>query len=215
MKRYILDANLFFNMESGLGFGMKTEEVVVGITNIGKTLKQIQKAEFLMPPRVIDEFLSFFEEKSQNFIKNFLSIILVKSPEVGGIQLPAQIIYSIIDEVRSRSQKGQKIAEEEIEEAGKRFMGQKKLETKDFQINIGVSIKKFRDRYRQATRFGFLDSVADLDLFMLARETDGFLVTSDEGVLRWGRMFGVREIRVGVWKKQLEDLLADGVHHPE
>ena len=69
MKRYILDANLFFNMESGLGFGRKTEEVVVGITNIGKSLKQIQKAEFLMPPRVIDEFLSFFEEKSQNFIK--------------------------------------------------------------------------------------------------------------------------------------------------
>ncbi len=207
MDKYILDANLFFNMEAGLNLGDKTEEVVKKLTRIGRKLKSEKKAEFLMPPRIVDEFLSFFEDKEQQFIKDFLSVVTVQSPEVGNLSFPAQVFYELVNDIRQRSYRGLNIGEEEIDKAGRLMMGKEKLGTKDFQIQIGAVVKKFRERYRQATRFGFLDSLADLDLIVLTKELDGFLISSDEGVIRWGRVFGVKEILVGVWKKQLEDLL--------
>ena len=207
MEKYILDANLFFNMEAGLGLGEKTEEVVRNLTEKAKKLKSLKKAEFFLPPRVVDEFLSFFEDKNQKFLKDFLSAITVKSPDAGKLVFPAQVFYELVSDIRQRSYRGLNIGEEEIEKAGKSMLDKKNLSTKDFQIQIGSVIKKFRERYRQATRFGFLDSVADLDLVVLTKELDGILISSDEGVIRWGRLFGVRESPVGVWKKKLDDLL--------
>ena len=46
MERYVLDANLFFNMEAGLGLGEKTESVVKNLTSIAKKLKTNKKSEF-------------------------------------------------------------------------------------------------------------------------------------------------------------------------
>ena len=61
-------------------------------------------------------------------------------------------------------------------------------------MTVGPSIKNFRERYRNATRFGFIDSLADLDIIMLAMELDGTIVSSDEGLILWARSFGVKEI---------------------
>lgn len=206
MEKYILDANLFFNMEAGLDLGEKTEQVIKALTEMAKKLKEQKKAEFFMPPRVVDEFLSFFENKEQPFLKDFLSAVTVKSPDAGKMTFPAQVFYELVADIRQRSYRGLNIGEEEIEKAGKTMLNKNNLSTKDFQIQIGSVIKKFRERYRQATRFGFLDSLADLDLIVLTKELDGSLVSSDEGVIHWGRVFGVKEIPVGVWKKKLEDL---------
>lgn len=207
MEKYILDANLFFNMEAGLGLGDKTEEVVKKLTEITKKLKSQKKAEFFMPPKVVDEFLSFFENKEQSFLKDFLAVITVKSPDLGRLDFPAQVFYELVQDIRQRSYRGLNIGEEEIEKAGRTMMDKKNLSTKDFQIKIGSVVKKFRERYRQATRFGFLDSVADLDIIVLTKELDGVLVSTDEGVIRWGRIFGVKESLVSSWKKELHDLL--------
>ncbi|OGK12607.1 RNA ligase partner protein [Candidatus Roizmanbacteria bacterium RIFCSPHIGHO2_02_FULL_37_15] len=208
MERYILDANLFFNMEAGLGLGEKTEVVVKKLTEMVNKLKAAKRAEFYMPPRVVDEFLSFFDNKEQQFLKNFLSGITVKSPDIAKATFPAQVFYELVADIRQRSYRGLNIGEEEIEKAGRVMLGKNNLSTKDFQIQIGSVVKKFRERYRQATRFGFLDSVADLDLVVLAKELDGFLISTDEGVIHWGRLFGVKETPVGVWKKKLDDLLS-------
>ncbi len=188
--------------------GKKTEEVVVNLTKMGKRLKTSQKAEFYMPPRVVDEFLSFFENKEQQFLKDFLSLIIVKSPDVGKLSLPAQIFYELVGDIRERSYRGLRIGEEEVEKAGRLLMNKSDLSTKDFQIQIGGVIKKFRERYRQATRFGFLDSLADLDLISLTKELEGALVSSDEGVIKWGRIFGVKEMPAEALKGRLDDLLA-------
>ncbi len=191
-------------MEAGVGLGKKTEEVVVKITNIGRKLKKEKKAEFFMPPSAVSEFLSFFEDKNQPFIEDFLAILTIKSPDYGRLSFPAQVFYQLIEEVRQRSYRGLNIAEEEIKEAGRLMMGREKMDKKNFEIKIGQVIKKFRQRYRQATRFGFLDSATDLDLIVLAKETDGFLISTDEGVLRWARIFGVKELPALVWRRRME-----------
>lgn len=203
MEKYVLDTNLFFNMEADLGLGKKTEAVVVKITKIGKKLKKEKKAEIFMPPSAVAEFLSFFKDKKQSFIEDFLSTVTIKSPDYGASAFPGQAFYQLIDETRQRSYRGLNIGEEEIEKAGRLMMGKKNLAPRQFQETIGGIIKKFRERYRNATRFGFLDSVADLDLIVLAKEVDGFLISTDEGVLRWGRIFGVKEMPAGVWRRRL------------
>ncbi len=207
MEKYILDANLFFNMEAGLNLGRKTEEVVVKLTQIGKKLKNSGKGELMMPPRIVEEFLSFFEDKNQPFIKDFLSVVTVKAPDISQINFPAQVFYQLVDEIRTRSYRGLNAGEEEIIKAARSMMGQPEMSKKDFEIRVGAEVRGFRERYRRATRFGFLDSVADLDLIALAKEQNGYLVSTDEGVIRWGRIFGVKEMPVVAWRKRLDEVV--------
>lgn len=207
MDKYILDTNIFFNMEEGTDLGKKTEEVVKNVSLLAKKLKAQEKGEIFMPPRAIDEFLSFFEDKNQSFIKGFLASITIKSPEVDTTSIPNQAFHLLVDDVRQRNLRGLNIAEEEINNAGKLFMGKDNLPQKDFQIQIGSVVKKFRERYRNATRTGFLDSLADLDCIILAKEQSGTLISSDEGVLKWARIFGVKEMPAAAWKKQMSEEL--------
>lgn len=192
-------------MEPGLGMGKKTEDVVVALTQSMKQMKLSQKAEFFAPPKIVDEFLSFFEDKNQPFIKEFLSVITVKSPDMHKVNFPAVITSQIVDDVRNRTRRGQIVAEEEIVQAARLMMGKAELGKKEFEIETGSAIKKFRNRYRQATRFGFLDSVADLELIVLAKELDGVLVSTDEGVIHWARIFGVKEMSAPVFGKKMSD----------
>ncbi len=208
MEKYILDTNIFFNMEAHIGLGLTTEEVVKNLTNLINKMKTKKLALFFMSPRNVEEFLSFFEDKKQTFIQDFLSLITVKSPDKGKMVLSSSLFYELVDDIRQRSYKGLSIGEEEIKKAAILMMGKGNLTKKDFEIQIGTVIKKFRERYRNATRAGFLDSVADLDCILLAKEQEACLVTTDEGLLSWGRLFGVKEILVEVWKKQMNDLLS-------
>lgn len=205
MDRYILDTNLFFNMEAGIGMGEKTEDVVVNLTKLIKKHKnnEPKTAEFYMPPRIVEEFLSFFENKEQVFIKDLLSQIIVRSPDLGKISVAANVFSLVIEDIRNRSYRGLRVGEEEIVNAGRLLSGRGELAKKDFEITVGQVVKKYRDRYRQATRYGFIDSLGDLDLIFLSKELDGFLVSTDDGVLKWGRVFGVKEMPVKVFGQKL------------
>ena len=188
MQPYILDTNLFFNMQAGLGFGDTTDTVIDSITILGK------KEKLFMPPRIVEEFLSFFENKEQENIKKLFTIITVKSPNIDSFQFPASVFYTLVDDIRNRSYRGLRTGEEEIEQAAEAFMSTSSLSKIEFQKKVGIQIKGFRDRYRQATRVGFLDSIADLDIIVLAKELDGVVVSTDEGLLKWSRLFGVKEM---------------------
>ena len=208
MERFILDTNLFFNMESGLQLGQKTEEVIVSLTHLMQSLKSQKKAEFLMPPRVVEEMLGFFEDREQPFLKTFLSQITIKSPAIDALQIPAAVFQTFVEENRTRSYRGLNIAEEEIIKAGQLLLGKSELGKKEFEMTVGPIIKNFRERYRAATRFGFIDSLADLDLLLLVKETNGYLVSTDEGVIRWGRIIGLKEMAAAVFAQKLANLQA-------
>ncbi len=207
MEIFILDTNVFFNMGAGFSLGEKTEEVVKNLTKKIKILKQEKKAEFYMPPLIVNEFLSFFEDKNQDFLKEFLSVINVVSPDKNKTSLSTEVFYKLIADIRERSYRGMNIAEEEMNNAVNGLINSQIKNKIDFQKQVGLYIKKLRDRYRKATREGFLDSVADLDLIVLAKEKNGFLVSSDEGVIKWARELGVKEMPCVAFAKRLEFLL--------
>ncbi len=193
MDHYILDANIFFNMQAGLDLGNRKEEVVHNMTAGISVLQEKKKAQFYMPPRIVDEFTSFFEEEQPDVVKRFLATITVKSPNTQPMNIHASVFYRLVEDIRARSYRGMNIAEEEIVKAGKEFSGKPTLPQVEFQKSVGNIITHFRQRYRQATRTGFIDSLGDLDIIMLAKELDGFVVTTDEGVKEWNRTFGGKE----------------------
>ncbi|MCX6732065.1 MAG: RNA ligase partner protein [Candidatus Roizmanbacteria bacterium] len=203
MQSYILDTNLFFNMQAGLRFGDTTEKVIENMILCGK------QAKLYMPPKIVEEFLSFFENKEQDSIKKLLAEITVKSPVIDSFQFPASVFYTLVDDIRNRSYRGLRTGEEEIEQAAQAFNGVQTLTKMEFQKKVGVQIKGFRDRYRQATRVGFLDSVADLDIIVLAKEVDGVVVSTDEGLLKWSRLFGVKEMSPSVFGEKMSALVPD------
>lgn len=203
MEKYVLDTNLLFNMEANLGFGKTTKAVMEGLTEAMRKAKTSKLAEFFMPPRIVDEVLSFFENKEEAFIKAFLEQVTVKSPDLGKNPVALHFLYELVDDTRKRSYRGLQIAEEEFEAIAQQMMGKEALAKKEFQMTIGKHIKGLRDRYRQATRAGFLDSLADLDLIVLAKEEAAYIVTTDEGVRRWGRLLGVKEMMSDIFARKI------------
>ena len=76
---------------------------------------------------------------------------------------------------------------------------------------MGIHIAKLRERYREAMRRGLIDSREDADLFLLAYELDGTLVTADEGLKKWADKAGVGLINARYLRRILEGLIED---HP-
>jgi RNA ligase partner protein len=206
MEKFVIDTNFFVNLEIKSGFGNNPKEVIGGFTNLANRLKKENKSEFFMPPRILDEFFGFFENYPA-IKKDFSNTITIKSPDVFNLQFPAGVFYQLVDEIRKRTYRGLRIAEEAVEDGARKTTG-KKLNKIEFEKTIGSTIKNLRERHRNATRVNFLDSVADLDLIVLTKQIDGFLISSDEGVLRWGRVFGVKEVPPRLFRERLLSLLA-------
>ncbi len=204
MDSYVIDTNVFFNLEVKTGLGNSAHDIIVQFTEIAKKLRDEKKAQFFMPPSIAEEIVEFTSSTATKAdIDALLSVITIKSPHISDVQFPAAVFYTLVDEIRTRSYRGLTIAQEQVEATAQLVSG-KTFENKiEYQKGIGEVVSKLRERYRQATRFNFLDSVADLDLIVLAKELDAHLVSADEGVVRWGRLFGVKEVSVTVLMSKL------------
>lgn len=201
---FVLDTNLFFNMETNSGLGATSKEVMQSIYEYGLKLSG-EYVQFYMPPTIVDEILTFLPQTDES-LKKLLSVVQVKSPEISNIKFSAKVFYTLVKDIRERSYRGLVIAEEELTNAVKDMKG-KDLGHIEHQKEVGKHITKLRERYRNATRTKFLDSVADVDLIVLAQELDASVVTSDEGIMAWSRIFGVKETKPQFLKDQLEVLL--------
>jgi RNA ligase partner protein len=191
-------------MEAESGLGKNSKEVMLSLYNYGLQLGS-SYVQFYMPPAILDEVLTFLPETDEN-LKKLLSVVQIKSPEISNIKFSAKVFYTIVKDIRERSYRGLTIAEEELANAVKDMSG-KTLDHIEHQKQIGKHVTKLRERYRNATRTKFLDSVADLDLIVLAQELDASVVSSDEGIMIWARLFGVKETKPQFLKDQLETLL--------
>ena len=201
---FVLDTNLLFNMEADSGLGKNSKEVMLSLYEYGLKLGG-NHIQFYMPPTIVDEVLTFLPETDEN-LKKLLSVVQVKSPEISDIKFSAKVFYTLVQDIRDRSYRGLNIAEEELNNAVKEMSG-KQLGHIEHQKEIGQHITKLRERYRNATRTKFLDSIADLDIIVLAQELDASVVSADEGIMVWARIFGVKETKPQFLKDQLETLL--------
>ncbi len=205
MQKFVIDTNFFFNLQIKTGFGESPKEVISGFTLLARELKTAKKAEFFMPPRVVDELYTFIPPDDK-IVTELLTVMTIKSPDINKVNFPSSIFYKLIEDIRERSYRGMKVAEEIIDQTASSMMGKETISKTDYQKAVGEHLTRLRDRYRQATRVKFIDSLADLDLIVLSQELDAVLVSADEGVLLWGREFGVREIDPKLVRQTLQQL---------
>ncbi len=206
MEHYIIDTNFIFNLEIQSGFGKNPKEIIENLTHYGDELLKTKKAQLYMPPRIVDELYTFID-KDTHYLQAFLAVVSIMSPDISTPSIPLHIFYKYVQEQRDRAYRGLQVGDETIEQVAKNASSFLDKSVIELQKEVGGHIKRFRERYRTATRVGFLDSLADLDLIILAKSLNGSIVTSDEGVKKWGREFGVLEIPPHLLKTRLDLLL--------
>jgi len=193
-------------MGASMGLGENTKDVV---SNLHTALKKAESDQIFasVPPSIVQEIASFFDNPQDPIILDFLDVVRVESPQTAKLTLPASVVGALIEDHRERSYRGMKVAEEELVNTATQCMGKETLPHKEFQIFSGKTISKMRERFRTATRTGTIDSVADFDLIMLAHSLDGYVVSTDEGVIKWARQMGTKELSSVSFGKKMQEYL--------
>lgn len=176
MEKFILDTSIFTNPDIYSQFGKDTEHAVQTFLDIA----QHSDGEFFMPRSVYNELDAM--KDLDRIAPDFESVVRIRSPRRFNIQIPANIVYEFIDEVRKRIDRGLRIAEEHTK------LGYAGTSEKD----VGQIISRLRERYRETLRQGIIDSGEDMDVLLLAYELDGILVAADEGLRTWADKIGVK-----------------------
>lgn len=188
--RVVLDTSLFVNPEVRNDFGKTPTEALSGFLELAE---QIPSLDFYMPSSIFSELLNFVDE--EKIPGRFLALINQKSPSVHELTCPAHLLYELIEDMRDRINKGLRIAEKAVRNAGKED---------DREL-----IKGMRKNYRDALREGILDSKEDVDLIFLAKELDALLVTVDHGAIKWAEKLGVRWLLPKKFKDYLLSFIGD------
>lgn len=176
MERFVLDTSLFTNPDIYVQFGADSPEAVLGFLELAHRTP----LEFFMPRSIYDELRLM--KSIGTLPPAFEASVRIRSPRKFNLQIPASIVYELIEEVRHRIDRGRQIAEEyakAVRESGE-------------DQEIGRVINRLRERYREALRQGIIDSREDMDVLLLAYELDGVLVSADEGLRKWADKVGVK-----------------------
>ena len=182
--KLVLDTSLFVNPDIRNGFGTTPTDAINGFVELAD---RIPSLEFYMPASIFDELMNFVDKKDLS--GRFVALINQKSPSKHELTCPAYLFYELVDDMRNRINKGLRIAEKTVREAG--------------EGNERELIQGMRKSYREALREGILDSKEDVDLIFLAKELDAMLVTVDYGAIAWADKLGVRWLMPEKFKEYL------------
>lgn len=167
-RRFVIDTSLFVNPHARWKFGKDPKAAVRGFIRLMKK----STAEFFMPPSIFRELRNFISEKEAHEIELYVK---KRAPNTYAVYLPAAVLNDFIEEVRSRLNKGLRLAEEFAQ---------------DNKPDNDEKLRRLRDKYRDAMRTGLVDSREDFELLLLAKELEATLVSSDEGVLKFADKLG-------------------------
>ena len=144
-----------------------------------------------MPPSIYRELMNFVD--ATKIPKDLQVKIFQKPPKKYEMNVPAFLLYELIEDVRHRIDKGLRVAEQAVREV----VTDTEPET----------IANLRKKYRSALREGIIDSKEDVDLILLAKELDGILVTADTGIITWADKLGIRFIESRNLRGIIESLI--------
>ena len=178
MECFILDTSIFTNTEVYSQFADDSLAAIETFLNLARQAD----ARFYMPGSAYAELCQLRDLGA--IAAEFESVVRIRSPRRFDLQLPADVLYEFIDEVRARVDRGLRVAEEHA----------KMVHGGDHRQDVGQVIGRLRERYRETLRRGIIDSREDVDVLLLAYELDGVLLAADEGLRKWADKVGVRLI---------------------
>ena len=197
MLKFVLDASALTDPRLRQILGVSELWEVVD-----KSLEKMAMAKlklgfsFYTTPSVMKEIKGFLERgmSPPEVITKLGVWVTVKDVSETEVKIPARVFLDYVAEVRRRLDKGLRVAEESTRRA---------MEGGE----IGEHIRALREKYREATRKGLLDSVADLEAAILALELDAVLVTNDEGLCKLASKLGASCIDPITFLKTIDEYL--------
>ena len=172
---FVLDTSIFTNPDVYITFGRTP---TTALKNFLKLLTKLDSPGFYMPPSIYEELMDFVD--IDKIPKDLQVRIFQKPPMKYEMNVPAFLLYELIEDVRHRIDKGLRVAEQAVREV--------------VNDNEPDTINNLRKKYRSALREGIIDSKEDVDLILLARELNGILVTADKGIITWADKLGIRYV---------------------
>ncbi|PSQ16997.1 RNA ligase partner protein [Halobacteriales archaeon QS_8_69_26] len=137
-----------------------------------------------VPPAVHDELTGILaaREVPEDVRSTLDNWVVTKTPARHEVAVPAEVVGGFVEELSDRVDRGLDVSEAAVRRA-------------DADDPVDRVVADLRDEYRSALRRGLLDSRADFDLLVLARELDACVVTEDTGIVPWAEDFGLRHRR--------------------
>ena len=172
---FVIDTSIFTNPDVYITFGRTP---TTALKNFLKLTTKLEGPNFYMPPSIYEELMNFVD--IDKIPKDLQVRIFQKPPKKYEMNVPAFLLYELIEDVRHRIDKGLRVAEQAVREV--------------INDNEPDTINNLRRKYRSALREGIIDSKEDVDLILLARELDGILVTADKGIMTWADKLGIRYV---------------------
>ncbi|SRR5690606_17973695 len=172
----VLDTSVFTNPVVAHTFGPSTEAALTAFVDLARPIGH--RIRFYMPPAVLAELENFTDPGQLPADIEF--VLHLKAPRRDEITVPGSYLYELIEDVRSRIDKGLRVAEKAVREVQ--------------PSSVEKTIARLRDRYREALRTGLLDSAEDLDVILLAHELSAAVCSADHGLMRWAERIGLRLI---------------------
>lgn len=172
----VLDTSVFTNPGVAHAFGADVDEALQAFIALARPLRS--EIEFYMPPSVYAELINFSDPQ---LLPGDLEFVLhLQAPKRNLITVPGSYLYELIEDVRTRVDRGLRVAEKAVREV--------KPES------VEKTVSRLRDRYREALRTGLLDSSEDLDVILLAHELSAAVCSADGGLMQWAEKIGLRLI---------------------
>ncbi|ADI31688.1 RNA ligase partner protein [Staphylothermus hellenicus] len=195
---YVLDTSAVTDPRLREVFGVKTLDGVV--REYARLLIRshiVLGAEFYTTPSTALELRSFLERNnvSREAIDMLMGAITIRSPDLYTTRIPAIIMSDWIHDMLIRITKGLRVAENSVRRAARKGYDYGIAKNKKgLEESVAQSIHELREKYREATRKGVIDTRVDFDLVVLAHEINGELVTNDTGIMKLCMQIGVKYI---------------------
>ena len=205
-QRFVLDTSLFLTEEIRHD-NESVEDATLRLLELIANARLNLGISCYVPPTIHDELTTMLaaREVDDEVYSKLNTWVIRKHPDRYGISIPANVVYSFVDEMSDRVDRGLRVSEKAVRRAEDSL--DEPLEGHEYKTEVDAVISDLRDNYRRAMRSGVLDSREDFDLLILARELDAGVVTEDNGIIDWTEDFGLRYIRGREFPDLLEQYL--------
>ncbi|ELY93870.1 hypothetical protein C483_04304 [Natrialba hulunbeirensis JCM 10989] len=205
-QRFVLDTSLFLTEEIRRE-DESLEDAILRLLELIANARLNLGISCYMPPTIHDEFTTMLAARDvdDEVYSRLHTWVIRKHPDRYAVTIPANVVYSFVDEMSGRVDRGLRVSEKAVRRAEDAV--DEPLEDHEYKTEIDAIVSDLREKYRTAMRTGVLDSREDFDLLILARELDAGVVTEDRGIIDWTEDFGLRFIRGREFPTLLEQYL--------
>lgn len=208
-QQFVLDTSLFLTEEIREDDDT-LEEAILRLLDLVATARLELNISCYMPPSIHDELATILRDRDigDDVFSRLDTWVIRKSPDRYGVTIPADIVYTFIEEMSDRVDRGLRVSEQALREVEQ--LDPEELTADDpseYMSEADRVLSNMRDKYREALRQGVLDSREDFDLLVLARELDAGVVTEDRGIISWADEFGLRYVHGGQFPVLLGEYL--------